>query len=165
MIWYFCIIYKFVLVVGVGCYVVIIECFDNSNDVNVVILMVIYVVNVCENVVYLEDMIVCIMIKGLNDSNSNCEQKYNMLVQWYIISYDWIIGGVDYILWLSCLFVDVILYEWVVVGKQDVVSIDVVVFYVIVDLLLDVQFGYFDYIFLDEKQFFGECIVMIVNVV
>ena len=38
-------------------------------------------------------------------------------------------------------FADAILHEWVVVGKQDVASIDVVALYAIADSLPDAQLG------------------------
>lgn len=47
---------------------------------------------------YPEDTIARITIKGSNDSNSNREQKYNMLAQRHTISYDRTTGGVDYTL-------------------------------------------------------------------
>ncbi len=80
---------------GRGRYAVTIERLD-SNDANVVTLMAIHAVNVRENVVYPEDTIARITIKGSNDSNSNREQKYNMLAQRHTISYDRTTGAVDY---------------------------------------------------------------------
>ncbi len=161
---YFRTTHKFVPAAGAGRYAVTIERLDNSNDANVVTLMAIHAVNVRENVVYPEDTIARITIKGSNDSNSNREQKYNMLAQRHTISYDRTTGGVDYTLRPSRSFADAILHEWVVVGKQDVASIDVAALYAIADSLPDAQLGYFDYTFSDEKQPLGERIATIANV-
>lgn len=161
---YFRTTHKFVPSAGAGRYAVTIERLDNSNDANVVTLMAIHAVNVRENVVYPEDTIARITIKGSNDSNSNREQKYNMLAQRHTISYDRTTGAVDYTLRPSRSFADAILHEWVVVGKQDVASIDVAALYAIADSLPDAQLGYFDYTFSDEKQPLGERIATIANV-
>lgn len=161
---YFRTTHKFVPAAGAGRYAVTIERLDNSNDANVVTLMAIHAVNVRENVVYPEDTIARITIKGANDSNSNREQKYNMLAQRHTISYDRTTGAVDYTLRPSRSFADAILHEWVVVGKQDVASIDVAALYAIADSLPDAQLGYFDYTFSDEKQPLGERIATIANV-
>nr|VXZ83362.1 Uncharacterised protein [Klebsiella pneumoniae] len=161
---YFRTTHKFVPAAGAGRYAVTIERLDNSNDANVVTLMAIHAVNVRENVVYPEDTIARITIKGSNDSNSNREQKYNMLAQRHTISYDRTTGAVDYTLRPSRSFADAILHEWVVVGKQDVASIDVAALYAIADSLPDEALGYFDYTFSDEKQPLGERIATIANV-
>ncbi|MBN0459474.1 hypothetical protein JTM49_35715, partial [Pseudomonas aeruginosa] len=101
----------FVPATGAGRYAVTIERLDNSNDANVVTLMAIHAVNVRENVVYPEDTIARITIKGPNDSNSNREQKYNMLAQRHTISYDRTTGAVDYTLRPSRSFAAAILHE------------------------------------------------------
>ncbi len=62
---YFRTTHKFVPAAGAGRYAVTIERLDNSNDANVVTLMAIHAVNVRENVVYPEDTIARITIKGL----------------------------------------------------------------------------------------------------
>jgi hypothetical protein len=126
--------------------------------------MAIHAVNFRTGVVYPDDTIARVTIKGPNNSNSNREQKYNMLAQRHTISYDRTTGQVDYTLRPSRSFADAILHEWVVVGKQDISSLDVTALYAIADSLSDEQLGYFDYTFSDEKQSLGERIQTICNV-
>jgi hypothetical protein len=161
---YFRTTHKYSPAAGAGRYAVTIERLDNSNDSNVVTLMAIHAVNFRTGVVYPDDTIARVTIKGPNNSNSNREQKYNMLAQRHTISYDRTTGQVDYTLRPSRSFADAILHEWVVVGKQDISSLDVTALYAIADSLSDEQLGYFDYTFSDEKQSLGERIQTICNV-
>ncbi|MGP1224146.1 host specificity factor TipJ family phage tail protein [Serratia sp. CY38905] len=161
---YFRTTHKFTPAAGSGRYAVTIQRLDNSNDANVVTLMAIHAVNIRENVVYPNDTIARVTIKGSNDSNSNREQKYNMLAHRHTISYDRSAGLVDYTLRPSRSFADAVLHEWVVVGQQPVSGIDVAALYAIADSLPDPQLGYFDYTFSDEKMSLGERIQTICNV-
>lgn len=160
---YFRTTHKFSPAAGAGRYAVTIERLDNSNDGNVVTLMAIHAVNTRANVVYPEDTIARVTIKGSNNSNSNREQKYNMLAQRHTISYDRTTGQIDYTLRPSRSFADAALHEWVVIGKQDVSSIDVATLYTIADSITVPELGYFDYTFSDEKLSLGERIRTICN--
>lgn len=160
---YFRTTHKFSPAAGAGRYAVTIERLDNSNDGNVVTLMAIHAVNTRANVVYPEDTIARVTIKGSNNSNSNREQKYNMLAQRHTISYDRTTGQIDYTLRPSRSFADAALHEWVVIGKQDVSSIDVATLYAIADSITVPELGYFDYTFSDEKLSLGERIRTICN--
>ncbi|MGR7332638.1 host specificity factor TipJ family phage tail protein [Klebsiella aerogenes] len=160
---YFRTTHKFSPTAGTGRYAVTIERLDNSNDGNVVTLMAIHAVNTRANVVYPEDTIARVTIKGSNNSNSNREQKYNMLVQRHTISYDRTTGQIDYTLRPSRSFADAALHEWIVIGKQDVSSIDVATLYAIADSITVPELGYFDYTFSDEKLSLGERIRTICN--
>lgn len=155
--------HKFTPAAGMGRYAVTIERLDNSNDSNVVTLMAIHAVNTRVNVVYPDDTLARVTIKGSNNSNSNREQKYNMLAQRHTISYDRTTGQVDYTLRPSRSFADAVLHEWVVIGKQDVASIDVATLYAIADSISVPELGYFDYTFSDEKLSLGERIRTICN--
>ncbi|KLE57530.1 phage tail protein, partial [Klebsiella aerogenes] len=125
--------------------------------------MAIHAVNTRANVVYPEDTIARVTIKGSNNSNSNREQKYNMLAQRHTISYDRTTGQIDYTLRPSRSFADAALHEWIVIGKQDVSSIDVATLYAIADSITVPELGYFDYTFSDEKLSLGERIRTICN--
>ncbi|MGR7815005.1 host specificity factor TipJ family phage tail protein [Klebsiella aerogenes] len=160
---YFRTTHKFSPAAGTGRYAVTIERLDNSNDGNVVTLMAIHAVNTRANVVYPEDTIARVTIKGSNNSNSNREQKYNMLAQRHTISYDRTTGQIDYTLRPSRSFADAALHEWIVIGKQDVSSIDVATLYAIADSITVPELGYFDYTFSDEKLSLGERIRTICN--
>ncbi len=155
--------HKFTPAAGMGRYAVTIERLDNSNDSNVVTLMAIHAVNTRVNVVYPDDTLARVTIKGSNNSNSSREQKYNMLAQRHTISYDRTTGQVDYTLRPSRSFADAVLHEWVVIGKQDVASIDVATLYAIADSISVPELGYFDYTFSDEKLSLGERIRTICN--
>ncbi|KZR04258.1 phage tail protein [Klebsiella aerogenes] len=155
--------HKFTPAAGMGRYAVTIERLDNSNDSNVVTLMAIHAVNTRVNVVYPDDTLARVTIKGSNNSNSNREQKYNMLAQRHTISYDRTTGQVDYMLRPSRSFADAVLHEWVVIGKQDVASIDLATLYAIADSITVPELGYFDYTFSDEKLSLGERIRTICN--
>ncbi|WP_394467455.1 host specificity factor TipJ family phage tail protein [Raoultella ornithinolytica] len=161
---YFRTSHKYTPAAGSGRYAVTIERLDNSNDGNVVTLMAIHAVNVRENVVYPDDTIAKVTIKGPNNSNSNREQKYNMLAQRHTISYDRATGLIDYTLRPSRSFADAALHEWIVIGRQDVSSIDVATLYAIADSITVPELGYFDYTFSDEKLSLGERIKTICNV-
>ncbi|MGG7837595.1 host specificity factor TipJ family phage tail protein [Klebsiella aerogenes] len=160
---YFRTTHKFSPAAGTGRYAVTIERLDNSNDGNVVTLMAIHAVNTRANVVYPDDTIARVTIKGSNNSNSNREQKYNMLAHRHTISYDRTTGQIDYTLRPSRSFADAALHEWVVIGKQDVSSIDVATLYAIADSISVPELGYFDYTFSDEKLSLGERIRTICN--
>ncbi|MGG8130035.1 host specificity factor TipJ family phage tail protein [Klebsiella aerogenes] len=160
---YFRTTHKFSPAAGTGRYAVTIERLDNSNDGNVVTLMAIHAVNTRANVVYPDDTIARVTIKGSNNSNSNREQKYNMLAHRHTISYDRTTGQIDYTLRPSRSFADAALHEWVVIGKQDVSSIDVATLYAIADSISVPELGYFDYTFSDEKLSLGERIRNICN--
>lgn len=160
---YFRTTHKFSPGAGAGRYAVTIERLDNSNDGNVVTLMAIHAVNTRVDVVYPDDTIARVTIKGSNNSNSNREQKYNMLAQRHTISYDRTTGQIDYTLRPSRSFADAVLHEWVVIGKQDVSSIDVATLYAIADSISVPELGYFDYTFSDEKLSLGERIGIICN--
>lgn len=161
---YFRTSHKYTPAAGAGRYAVTIERLDNSNDGNVVTLMAIHAVNTRENVVYPDDTIAKVTIKGPNNSNSNREQKYNMLAQRHTISYDRTTGLIDYTLRPSRSFADAVLHEWIVIGKQDVSSIDVATLYAIADSITVPELSYFDYTFSDEKLSLGERIKTICNV-
>ncbi|HBQ2427508.1 TPA: MoaD/ThiS family protein [Klebsiella aerogenes] len=156
--------HKFTPAAGMGRYAVTIERLDNSNDSNVVTLMAIHAVNTRVNVVYPDDTIARVTIKGSNNSNSNREQKYNMLAQRHTISYDRATGQIDYTLRPSRSFADAVLHEWIVIGKQEASSIDVATLYAIADSITVPELGYFDYTFSDEKLSLGERIRAICNV-
>ncbi len=160
---YFRTTHKFSPAAGTGRYAVTIERLDNSNDGNVVTLMAIHAVNTRANVVYPDDTIARVTIKGSNNSNSNREQKYNMLAHRHTISYDRTTGQIDYTLRPSRSFADAALHEWVVIGKQDVSSIDVATLYAIADSITVPELSYFDYTFSDEKLSLGERIRTICN--
>ncbi|MCU6424306.1 host specificity factor TipJ family phage tail protein [Klebsiella aerogenes] len=160
---YFRTTHKFSPAAGTGRYAVTIERLDNSNDGNVVTLMAIHAVNTRANVIYPDDTIARVTIKGSNNSNSNREQKYNMLAHRHTISYDRTTGQIDYTLRPSRSFADAALHEWVVIGKQDVSSIDVATLYAIADSISVPELGYFDYTFSDEKLSLGERIRTICN--
>lgn len=160
---YFRTTHKYSPAAGAGRYAVTIERLDNSNDGNVVTLMAIHAVNTRANVVYPEDTIAKVTIKGSNNSNSNREQKYNMLAQRHTISYDRTTGQIDYTLRPSRSFADAVLHEWVVIGKQDVSSIDVATLYAIADSISVPELGYFDYTFSDEKLSLSERLGTICN--
>jgi hypothetical protein len=155
--------HKFTPAAGMGRYAVTIERLDNSNDSNVVTLMAIHAVNTRANVVYPDDTIARVTIKGSNNSNSNREQKYNMLAQRHTISYDRATGQIDYTLRPSRSFADAVLHEWIVIGKQEASSIDVATLYAIADSITVPELGYFDYTFSDEKLSLGERIRTICN--
>lgn len=161
---YFRTSHKYTPAAGSGRYAVTIERLDNSNDGNVVTLMAIHAVNTRENVVYPDDTIAKVTIKGPNNSNSNREQKYNMLAQRHTISYDRATGQIDYTLRPSRSFADAALHEWIVIGKQDISSIDVATLYAIADSITVPELSYFDYTFSDEKLSLGERIKTICNV-
>lgn len=161
---YFRTSHKYTPAAGVGRYAVTIERLDNSNDGNVVTLMAIHAVNVRENVVYPDDTIAKVTIKGPNNSNSNRDQKYNMLAQRHTISYDRTTGLIDYMLRPSRSFADAALHEWIVIGRQDAASIDIATLYAIADSITVPELAYFDYTFSDEKLSLGERISTICNV-
>lgn len=156
--------YKYTPTGGFGRYAVTIERTDNANDQNVVTLMAIHAVNIREGVIYPDDTIARVTIKGANDSNSNREQKYNMLAQRHTITYDRSSGQVDYTLRPSRSFADAVLHEWIVIGKQDVNSLDVAALYAIADSITDPQLAYFDYTFSDEKLSLRERLATICDV-
>ncbi|HBW0040678.1 TPA: MoaD/ThiS family protein [Klebsiella aerogenes] len=160
---YFRTTHKYSPAAGAGRYAVTIERLDNSNDGNVVTLMAIHAVNTRANVIYPDDTIARVTIKGSNNSNSNREQKYNMLAQRHTISYDRTTGQIDYTLRPSRSFADAALHEWVIIGKQDVASIDAATLYAIADSIPVPELGYFDYTFSDEKLSLGERIRTICN--
>jgi len=143
---------------------VTIERTNNSNDSNVVTLMAIHAVNVRDNVVYPNDTIVSVRLKGSNTSNSNREQKYNLLAIRNVISYNLATGQVDYALRPSRLFADAVLHEWLMVGKQELSRIDVGTLYSIQQSFSDNQLSYFDYTFSDATQSLGERIQTICDV-
>jgi hypothetical protein len=72
---YFRTTHKFVPAAGAGRYAVTIERLDNSNDANVVTLMAIHAVNVRENVVYPEDTIARITIKGRTTATATASRS------------------------------------------------------------------------------------------
>lgn len=156
--------YKFTPGSGAGRYAVTIERTNNSNDSNVVTLMAIHAVNVRDNVVYPNDTIVSVRLKGSNTSNSNREQKYNLLAIRNVISYNLATGQVDYALRPSRLFADAVLHEWLIVGKQELSRIDVGTLYSIQQSFSDNQLSYFDYTFSDATQSLGERIQTICDV-
>lgn len=149
---------------GAGKYAITIERLDNSNDSNVVTLMAIHAVNVRQDVVYPDDTIARVTIKGYNTSNNNREQKYNMLAQRNVISYNTETGEVDYTLRASRSFADAVLHEWVMVGKQEPGRLDLAALFAISSSLSDAELGYFDYTFSDADQPLGERIQTICDV-
>lgn len=155
--------HKYTPAAGSGKYAVTIERTDNSNDSNVVTLMAIHAVNVRDNVIYPNDTIARVTIKGNNNSNSNREQKYNMLAQRHTISYDSTTGQIDYSLSPSRSFADAVLHDWVVVGKQDAGRLDIAALYGIAESFSDARLGYFDFTFSDATQPLGERIQVICN--
>ncbi|GAA0517177.1 host specificity factor TipJ family phage tail protein [Tatumella terrea] len=156
--------HKFTPSAGSGRYAVSVERLDNSNDANVVTLAAIHAVNVRSGVVYPDDTMVRVTIKGDDDSNSNRDQKYNMLAERNVISYDSSTGQIDYTLRPSRSFADAVLHEWVITGKQDISRLDVVTLYGIAGGLPDPQLGYFDYTFSDAAQPLGERLQAICDV-
>ncbi|MEX0549051.1 host specificity factor TipJ family phage tail protein [Raoultella terrigena] len=148
--------YKYTPAAGAGRYAVTIERTNNSNDSNVVTLMAIHAVNVRENVVYPDDTIISVRLKGSNTSNTNREQKYNLLAQRNTITYNTSTGLVDYTLRPSRRFADAVLHEWLVVGGQELSRIDVATLYSIQSSFTDEQLSYFDYTFSDASQSIGE---------
>lgn len=156
--------HKYTPAAGVGRYAVTIERTDNSNDSNVVTLIAIHAVDTRESVVYPNDTIAKVTIKGSNDSNSNREQKYNLVAQRMVISYNQSTGEIDYTLRASRSFADAVLHEWLVVGKQDASRLDIAALYAISSSLSDPQLGYFDWTFSDASQSLGERIQTACNV-
>ncbi|MBB3320893.1 host specificity factor TipJ family phage tail protein [Atlantibacter sp. RC6] len=159
---YFRTTHKFTPHAGSGIYAVTIERLDDSNDGNVVTLMAIHAVNVRYNVVYTDDTIVTVTLRGSNESNANREQKYNMLAQRNTISWS-PATGIDYTLRPSRSFADAVLHEWVIVARQDPSRLDLHTLYAIAGSLPDAQLGYFDFTFSDAKQSLGERIQTICN--
>jgi len=155
--------HKFTPAAGNGRYAITIQRLDNSNDGNVVTLAAIHAVNIRQGVIYPDDTTIRVTIKGDNDSNSNREQKYNVLAQRNVISYDLSTGQIDYTLRASRSFADAVLNEWVDIGNQDAARLDLVALYGISASLSDPQLGYFDYTFSDATQSLGERIQIICN--
>ena len=156
--------YKFTPRAGAGKYAVTIERKNNSNDSNVVTLMAIHAVNVRQNVAYPNDTIISVRLRGSNTSNTNREQKYNLLAMRNVISYNTSTGQVDYTLRASRRFADAVLHEWLIVSKQELSRLDVGTLYSIQQSFTDIQLSYFDYTFSDEKQSLGERIQTICDV-
>jgi hypothetical protein len=64
-----------------------------------------------------------------------------MLAQRHTISYDRATGQIDYTLRPSRSFADAALHEWIVIGKQDISSIDVATLYAIADSITVPELG------------------------
>lgn len=156
--------YKYVPSAGEGRYAVTIERTNNSNDANVVTLMAIHAVNVRQNVIYPDDTMIMVRLKGSNTSNTNREQKYNLLAQRNVISYNTETGEVDYTLRPSRRFADAVLHEWLIVSKQPLQRLDVAALYGIQESISDEQLSYFDYTFSDASQPLEERIQTICDV-
>lgn len=156
--------HKYTPAAGVGRYAVSIERTDESNDSNIVTLIAIHAVDARSNVIYPDDTIARVTIKGSNDTNSNREQKYNMIAARNVISYNRATGQVDYNLRVSNSFADAVLHEWLIVGKQDLSRLDVTALYAIYDSISNPLLAEFYWTFSDASQSLGERIQTACNV-
>ncbi|MEQ9888818.1 host specificity factor TipJ family phage tail protein [Pectobacterium zantedeschiae] len=129
---------------------------DNSSDSNKLTIESISSVSMRENVVYPDDTIITIRIRGNKNATQSRQLKFNALINRHVISYDRSNGLVDYTERPSRSFADIVLHNWLVTGRQDVSSIDIDALYEIYDGLPDARLGYFDYTFDDEDTSLGE---------
>lgn len=150
--------YKFLPAYGYGRYAVSIERTNNSNSGNKLTLDAVHAINVRDNVVYPNDMVVKVTVKGTERPTSSTERKYNALITRHVISYDLDSQMVDYTLRPSRRFADSALHNWLITGSQPETSIDIYGLYQIQAKLdsIDERLSYFDYTFDDEDVSLGE---------
>lgn len=150
--------YKFVPAYGLAKYAVSIERTNNSNSGNKLTLEAVHAINVRTGVVYPEDTLVKVTVRGTERPSSSQERKYNALITRYVVSYDITTQQVDYTLRPSRKFADIALFNWVVRGAQPESSIDIYGLYQIQQQLdaVDSRLAYFDYTFDDEDVSLGQ---------
>ncbi|MEQ9830544.1 host specificity factor TipJ family phage tail protein [Pectobacterium versatile] len=141
---------------GKGRYAVDFQRPDNSSDSNKLTIESIQGINIRTNVVYPEDTIITIKIKGTKNASQQRQLKFNALINRHVISYNSDTAEIDYTERPSRSFADIVLHNWVVIGKQDASSIDIDGLYEIANSLADERLGYFDYTFDDEDVSLGE---------
>lgn len=149
--------YKLTPAAGAGRYAVSFYRTNNSNSGNKLTVEAIHSVNIRSNVVYQNDCIVRVTVKGTENATSERERKYNALINRYVISYNATTQAVDYALRPSRKFSDIALFNWLVVGGQAESSIDIYGLYQVQAKLdaKDVRLGYCDYTFDDEDVSLG----------
>lgn len=150
--------YKFTPAYGLAKYAVSIERTNNSNSANKLTLEAVHAINVRTGIVYPEDTLVKVTIRGTERPTSSQERKYNALITRHVISYDSVLQRVDYTLRPSRKFADTTLFNWVVRGGQPESSIDIYGLYQIQAQLdaVDARLAYFDYTFDDEDVSLGQ---------
>lgn len=150
--------YKITPTAGAGRYAVSIYRTNNSNSGNKLTVEAIHSVNIRSNVVYQNDCIVRVTVKGTENATSARDRKYNALINRKVISYNLATQKVDYTIRVSRKFADIALHNWLVIGGQPEDSIDIYGLYQIqaeIDAI-DVRLGYCDYTFDDEDVSLGQ---------
>lgn len=153
--------YKFTPAYGLAKYAVSIERTNNSNSGNKLTLDGVHAINVRNGVVYPNDTLVKVTIRATERPTNIHERKYNALITRHTISYNRSTRQVDYTLRPSRSFADAVAHTWLVMGRQDVTSIDLQALYDIAAGLSDPRLGYFDYTFDDEDVSLGSRVASI----
>lgn len=148
--------YKLTPAYGLAKYAISIERTNNSNSGNRVTLQAAHAINIREDVVYPDDTLVKVTVKGTLQPTSVSERKFNALITRWTIGYNRITGEVINTLSPSRSFADAVLHAWIVMAKQPLSMLDVATLYEIADGLPDARLGYFDFTFDDEDQALGE---------
>lgn len=146
---------------GIGRYAIKFQRPDNSSDSNRLIVESIQGINIRNNVVYPEDTIITIKIRGTKNATQSRQLKFNAMIYRHVISYNRTTKTINYVESASRSFADIVLHNWIVVGGQAPSSIDIDGLYEISDSLSDPRLGYFDFTFDDEDASLGERIKII----
>lgn len=147
--------FKFTPAAGNGRYAVTLTRTNNSQSDSVLQIAEVHAVRVRVNEVHPDDTLVKVTVRATEQATGVRERKYNALITRHTISYNTTTRQVDYTLRPSRSFADAMAHEWLVIGGQDVSSVDLDALYAIAAGLSDARLGYFDYTFDDDDISLG----------